>query len=346
MKIRIIASICRRALIIIALIIVALMVSAGNAMGETDSADSLLQSSSNLSYNGHYDLALIGVEKLLNLSENSQEGWYLKGEILSRSGRHQEAIKAYDRALNIDPFKPDYWLGRGRSLDNLSRYPEAVYCYDRIIDCYEGGLIKPKVEFEGEMITKRILMINHFLAWYYKGQDYERMGRYGDAVNCFDKSIGLYKEGQKDRRSDINSEEDLYSSAQLEKGIALMYLAAKGDNAGYEKAIGCFNETIKSSSSNALRAEAWYDNGLARLFLKDSRSAEVCFDESIKEDNGSKAWAPWFSKGIALRNLGRQKEAGDAFEKAVDKAMEIKGVKKASLLDIIWSWVDEHLPHV
>lgn len=341
MKIRIFASFCRTVLIIIAL-----MVSASNAMDETDSTDSLLQAASNLSYNGHYDLALIGVEKFLNLSENSQEGWSLKGEILGRSGRHQEAIKAYDRALTIDPFKPDYWLSRGRSLDNLTRYPEAVDCYDRIIDCYESGLIKPEVVFEEEIPTSRIPMINYFLAWYYKGQDYKKMGRYEDAMDCFDKSIELYKIGQEDIRSDINLEEDLYSSVQLEKGITLLYLAGEGDNTRYEEAIRCFNETIKNSIGNTLKAEAWYDKGLARLFLKDSRSAAVCFNESIKEDNGSKAWAPWFSKGIALRNLDRPKEAGDAFEKAVDKAMEIKGVKKTSLLDIIWRWVDEHLPHI
>jgi tetratricopeptide (TPR) repeat protein len=53
------------------------------------------------------------------------------------------------------------------------------------------------------------------------------------------------------------------------------------------------------------------------MLLKRPEDAISDFDEAINESKGEKwVWTAWFSKGIALKSLGKYTDADNAFDRA------------------------------
>ena len=149
--------------------------------------------------------------------------------------------------------------------------------------------------------------------WYKTGQELERIGSWQEAVNAYDLAIEL--------RPD-------YSKAWCAKCKALsnanLELFGQGQNATFEKAIQACDRAIKINPANA---SFWSGKGFV-LYQQAMVTAEPdSFNKSIQAyekaielagSNVSALSEAWRGKGTVLSQMGRNDEALDAQEKAIE----------------------------
>jgi tetratricopeptide (TPR) repeat protein len=189
-------------------------------------------------------------------------------------------------------------------------------------------------------------------AWISKGMTLDNLGRYEEAINCYDRIIQIEKDsGASDSFRDATIKKgrvlrELYrydQSVECYDGLAryndTLALSEKGITLAYQKkydqAMQCFNETLARTSDHKdedsyVRAEI--NTGIAYLFLKNPSSALACFDEAIRSGKSyNSIWMAWFCKGVVLENQGQSDEAKRAFKEATN--LRMKGVQEKSKLD-------------
>jgi DNA-binding winged helix-turn-helix (wHTH) protein/TolB-like protein/Flp pilus assembly protein TadD len=105
-------------------------------------------------------------ERALKLNPNDFQARLGYAHLLSNLGRHDEALAEVDRALKVDPLSPLLGALKGQFLFDARRYREAIE------DLHETLKIDPTF-----WITQIVL-----------GKNYERDGRYDDALEAFQKA--------------------------------------------------------------------------------------------------------------------------------------------------------------
>jgi tetratricopeptide (TPR) repeat protein len=125
-----------------------------------------------------------------------------------------------------------------------------------------------------------------------KGISLGRLGRYEEAIACFDKAL------------EINPN---FAMAWSEKGVCLNNLAK------HDQAIECYN---KSLEINPNELKPWFCKGVSLAILGKKEQAIACFDKAL-EINPNYAMA-WSEKGLSLRYLDRKKEAIECYNKALE----------------------------
>ena len=129
-------------------------------------------------YKGAYELALIALDKAIELKPDHAKAWSNKGVVLENLGRHEEALEAHEKAIELKPDHADAWNNKGATLFDLGRYEEALAAYDKAID------LKP----------------DNAKAWYNKAGLYSLIGDKENALENLSKAIELdakYKERAK-----------------------------------------------------------------------------------------------------------------------------------------------------
>ena len=99
-------------------------------------------------------------------------------------------------------------------------------------------------------------------AWNNKGVALEKLGRYEEAIRCFDKALEI-----------INSEKD--ESVWFGKGFAFYNLGR------YEEAIRCYDKALKIDPEDEV---GWYIKGVALAELGRYEEAIRCFDKALEID--------------------------------------------------------------
>jgi tetratricopeptide (TPR) repeat protein len=169
-------------------------------------------------------------------------------------------------------------------------------------------------------------------AWNNKGNALYELGKYNEAIKCYDKAIEIAPKN---------------SDALMMKGMALNYLgvydeaiecaekfieiegdhakalALKGEALGYKgrykEAIECAKKAIEIDNNNDY---AWFVKGYAVDYSGDHDTALTCFDKAIEIDpNNADALN---GKGIALNYKNRYNEAENYFNVAI-RLREKKG---------------------
>ena len=126
--------------------------------------------------------------------------------------------------------------------------------------------------------------------WYTKGTALANLGKYDQAIECFDKG----------------SIEPNNQNIHINKGTALHYLGK------YEQAIECFDKAIKI---NPNESDAWCGKGISLDYLGKYEQSIECFDKAIKiNPNESDLW---YSKGTALYCLGKYEESIKCYNKSI-----------------------------
>ena len=257
----------------------------------------------------------------LQLDPDYQWAYGRLGSLLYVAGDYKEAIAAVDKAIAL---KKEAWLYtlKGECLQLQRRYTQAIEAYDRAIEMNPNDLD----------------------ALFYRGQCFEDLGKYEDALTSVQLVIDLKKsQGLEEDPDDIKElgeilrmlGRDREAKTNFEKAIRLFR------NRGEENAwtYAHYGETLRSLShaytddqSKKLLNQAVEnfhksldldkDNnwtlgvlGAAHLDLGNYRSALTNLDRSI-EINPNDYW-PLANKGILLRYVSRYEQSYDAFDRAL-----------------------------
>jgi tetratricopeptide (TPR) repeat protein/predicted amidophosphoribosyltransferase len=129
--------------------------------------------------------------------------------------------------------------------------------------------------------------------WFNKGNSLGRLGRFDEATKCHDKAL------------EINPQ---HPTGWNNKGVSLQDLGR------FDEAIKCYEKALKINPRNA---DAWSNKGVSLTDLGRFDEAIKCCEKAL-EINPKKVNA-WVNKGNSLRRLGRFDEA----IKCHDKALEI-----------------------
>ena len=132
-------------------------------------------------------------------------------------------------------------------------------------------------------------------AWSFKGFALNNLGRYEEAIICYDKLL------------EINPNDALVALIWNKKCLAL------NDLKRYEEAIECFDRVLEIKPKDV---NAWHNKGIVFINLKRNEEAIKCFDNALEIDPKD---VTWHNKGDALLNLKRYKKA----IRCCDKALEI-----------------------
>jgi len=97
-------------------------------------------------------------------------------------------------------------------------------------------------------------------SWFYEGMNFQDIGQYPQAVDCFQKAIDCQPD---------------FIPAWVYQGIALEQL---GD---YEAAINCYQAAIKT---HLHVADLWYNQGATLCNLHRYEEALICFDKVLELD--------------------------------------------------------------
>jgi tetratricopeptide (TPR) repeat protein len=127
--------------------------------------------------------------------------------------------------------------------------------------------------------------------WNSKGTAFHYLSKYQQAIECFDKAI------------EINPND---ADGWCAKGLSLDYLKE------YQQAIECFDKAIEINPDDP---DAWYDKGVALQYLEKHKEALECYDKALAI-NPDQVCA-WYAKGAAFRKLEKHKEALECYDKAL-----------------------------
>lgn len=128
-------------------------------------------------------------------------------------------------------------------------------------------------------------------AWLNKGTSLHELGKYEDALECFDKAL------------ELNSR---ISLAWLNKGGSLYRLGR------HDEAIECCNRALNVDPE---LAGAWEGMGASLFELRKCEEALECFDKAIEKD--PLRYSAWWRKGAALATLGKLREAVRCYDEAI-----------------------------
>lgn len=120
-------------------------------------------------YKGKYDLALIAIEKAIELKPDWSEAWNNKGIALYELKHYDKALKAYQKAIELKSNYAEAWNNKGNTLLELEKFDEAIKDYEKAIE------LKP----------------DNAEAWSNKGVAFGKLNRLEEALKAHDKSIEL-----------------------------------------------------------------------------------------------------------------------------------------------------------
>jgi tetratricopeptide (TPR) repeat protein len=226
-----------------------------------------------------------------------------KGNVHARTGELEKSLIEFDAAIAIDKGNVFTLNNKGIVFANQGRYDEAVGVYDMIINpnphfrmvnkikC--ASPIEPPIDDDYIEIAAQILK-NPLCAktYYNKGIALYHQGIYDEALECFEKLIGL---NPKDPDSFNN------------KGVVLH------SQKKYEQAILCCKKALELDPTDS---DVQKNEGLAFCYMARCKKAVECYDRAI-EVNPNDADA-FNYKGLALHCLGKYQKAIGCYDEAIE----------------------------
>ncbi len=226
----------------------------------------------------------------------------------------------------------DWWIEKGNELFINGSYDEALEAYDEAvkIDPVNGSLWKGKIFIELGRFEDAIECFNRSIdanpqyadSWCLKGGVLAEMGRYDEAIFAFNKTIELDPEDP---------------NAWLDKGGALRALGREDDaEMAITTAVEIYDNAIGQNPNDA---DTWYRKGLALYTQGEYEEAVLSFDEAI--DLGSDFGRLWYHKGLASQALGRETDA--AFTRARELGYEVQPALSLAITNVTSVGEDEFI---
>ena len=156
-----------------------------------------------------YDGCVNCCDEYLKLNNNNYEVWNVKGDSLRLLERFDEALSCFDKAIElVDDGNAQLYNSKAISLEYLGRFDEALEFYDKAlaiepdddviknnkVDCMESKLF---ALFNQEDYDKCVICCDVYLkldnnnskVFDLKGDSLRLLGRFEEAVPCFDSAI-------------------------------------------------------------------------------------------------------------------------------------------------------------
>ncbi len=234
------------------------------------------------------EAAIKAYEKAIQIDPNYTDAWICKGFILLLIATRNrtvdmdmcnESLNSFDKALELNPKDTNAWQGRGTLLCALNRFEEAIESYDRALESDPSNVGASQG----------------------KAQALAVLGRKKESAQTYDKSLETV-----DRDIETASSAENLSQAWLMKGFVLQ------EQGKYEEAVNALGNATNADPKNEM---AWKVEGvLLWRELKKYDEAVSAFDKALQIN--PKDPLTWMNKGDALKALGRQAEADEAYAKA------------------------------
>jgi tetratricopeptide (TPR) repeat protein len=262
-----------------------------------------------------YEEAIAAYNEAIIQGSGAMRAYLGKGDTLQRLSRFEEALSAYNSSLRLDPANVYAALNRALTLYLMGRYGEAVTAYDRVIALYPDNVdaligrahVFMKLERYEEALAgfKRAIDIQptNKNAYIQMGQIYLSLKRYDEAIEELNHSLDL----------DPNDDE-----VYLTKGDVL-YKAGR-----YEEALAAYSRSIELQSGKP-RSYFWRGEAAAKLQL---------YREALADYDAALLFAPqkaeaYYAKSKIFRKLGRDEEAAEALERAIQLGFNIQEAQEA-----------------
>ena len=100
---------------------------------KSESEEYWMEKASYFSSRENYSLALMCINKSIEINSNNSNSWLIKGEILKEMDNHLESIESYDRAIQINPIHKEAWIGKASEL-LYSNNDEALKALNQAIE--------------------------------------------------------------------------------------------------------------------------------------------------------------------------------------------------------------------
>lgn len=205
-----------------------------------------------------------------DLNPNSEQAWHGKGNVFYKLGRYEEALPCYDRCIEIYPDYIRGWYDRGKTLQKLSRKEEATLSFETAIGFSPNdALIKDTED------------------WGARAYSFYELGRYEEALECFDKILEKYPDNH---------------YALEGKGTMLERLGRR------EEALQCYRDTIKLSSDTV---SGWYRIGTRLSDAGDYDAAIECYNEAVQL--APEFEEAWCRIGELLRKQNNHEKAKECY---------------------------------
>ncbi|MCL0095055.1 tetratricopeptide repeat protein, partial [Dehalococcoidia bacterium] len=161
-----------------------------------------------------YEDAIHCYDTILQIKPKRADVWLRKAFALRKLGKYQDAIDSFDKALKIDAKFSRAWEGKGDALCELGKYEDAINCYDKALQARPGSIT-------GRGFFKRITLrkqdeddawfLKFWLSniWCKKAQALAKLGKYEDAIDCYDKAIEIDPDGRLAQREKEDTEKQI-----------------------------------------------------------------------------------------------------------------------------------------
>ena len=164
-----------------------------------------------------------------NVNSKTVEELFEKGKTLYEAGKYEDAIKYFDKVLEIDQEHANACLFKGFALGKLGKLEEAEECfilvyntlysgiskyegvieyYDTVLEIYNSFLENiGALTIEGFPIDKIKEIMDELAehAYYDKGLALSNLGKYEEAIECFNKVLEIKQHMMIDNRMKIIS---------------------------------------------------------------------------------------------------------------------------------------------
>jgi len=248
-------------------------------------------------------------EKALDLNPGFADALYFKAKLHKHFERFEGALNAYADAVKLKPYYAIPGLAvsaleeKGDLLDQvMKRTNEALNTYDAALQVAEqpGDILlkKAKLLMELEIYVDALDACNKIIkdtglaqyvglthdAWHYKGLIFEKLNRYEEAIDSYDKAISGWL-GNMTHCYDLFWNYSLVERSWSRKEIILKALNRYDESQkllDYEEALLYCDYFIKKLPNHPATPSAWYTRACIKISLKnDKESAFTDLSEAI-----------------------------------------------------------------
>jgi tetratricopeptide (TPR) repeat protein len=289
-----------------------------------------------------FEKALQSYDASLRVAPHNATAWLHKGNVLFHLHRYQEALSAYEVAVGLIPNDAVVWHNWGCTFYQLHRYTEALSAYEKACSLDQDD---PEIWYNlGHVYSDLGRYMDAYQAFSLAKQIDPTAPKIWSNLGFVLSHLG---DDEQARYAHARAEESKFPSEEwvtFGKGLILeryfwnkdaydvLDTASRLDMDWCKKMIRKLYGYEEEEDNEPNDPVPWYQRGFALLQLERHEEAIEAYEEALKRipaDANADTWYEggasgssfparlWYEKGFALFQLGRNKQALVAFQKAL-----------------------------